>query len=80
MSEDSANRAPPDFADLVYDLVRQIPESQVCTYGQIAELLGYPRHARLVGTSLKVSNIRRQFIGCIRAIDGHDGEWVRGIY
>lgn len=36
----------------IYDLVRKIPEGKVATYGQIAGLLGYPRHARYVGQAL----------------------------
>lgn len=54
MVEEAPSKAPPDFAELVYALVRQIPESRVCTYGQIAEWTGYPKHARLVGAVLKV--------------------------
>lgn len=36
----------------IYELVRRIPKGQVATYGQIARLLGYPRHARQVGYAL----------------------------
>ncbi len=36
----------------IYDLVRQIPMGQVATYGQIAALLGRPRHARQIGYAL----------------------------
>lgn len=36
----------------VYDMVRQIPPGQVCTYGQLARLLGNPRLARVVGYAL----------------------------
>lgn len=35
-----------------YALIRQIPEGRVATYGQIAQLAGYPRHARQVGYAL----------------------------
>ena len=37
----------------VYDIVAQIPTGHVLTYGCIAELAGWPRHARLVGRALK---------------------------
>ncbi|UPH47094.1 MGMT family protein [Methylophaga pinxianii] len=30
-----------------------IPKGKVATYGQIARVCGYPRHARYVGTILK---------------------------
>lgn len=36
----------------IYDLVRQIPPGKVATYGQIADLLGKPRHARQIGYAL----------------------------
>jgi methylated-DNA-protein-cysteine methyltransferase related protein len=36
----------------IYDVVRQIPYGQVATYGQVAELAGLPRRARLVGYAL----------------------------
>lgn len=39
------------YAD-VYNVVSQIPQGCVLTYGGIARLLGWPRHARLVGRAL----------------------------
>lgn len=36
----------------IYNLVKQIPEGRVATYGQIANLLGFPRHARQIGYAL----------------------------
>lgn len=36
----------------IYAVVRQIPEGQVATYGQVAQLAGLPRRARLVGYAL----------------------------
>ena len=36
----------------VYDMVCSIPEGKVATYGQIARLLGRPRHARQIGYAL----------------------------
>jgi len=38
--------------DAVYKLVRRIPAGRVATYGQIAALTGFPRHARQVGYAL----------------------------
>jgi methylated-DNA-protein-cysteine methyltransferase-like protein len=40
------------FRHAVYALVRKIPKGKVATYGQLAALLGRPRHARHVGTAL----------------------------
>jgi methylated-DNA-protein-cysteine methyltransferase-like protein len=36
----------------IYQIVRQIPEGKVATYGQIAELAGFHGQARLVGYAL----------------------------
>lgn len=36
----------------VYDLVRKIPQGQVMTYGQIAQILGKPKATRAVGNIL----------------------------
>ncbi|BGP40185.1 Alkyltransferase-like protein 1 [Rhodotorula kratochvilovae] len=43
-----------DFNAAVYECVRRIPEGKVCSYGQIAKLIGHPRHSRMVGAALKV--------------------------
>lgn len=38
--------------DLVYEWVRQIPSGRVCSYGQIARLMGNPRLSRVVGYAM----------------------------
>lgn len=38
--------------DQIYRVVSRIPKGQVATYGQIAAVLGYPRHARQIGYAL----------------------------
>ena len=43
---------PTAFRPRVLGLVAHIPEGRVATYGQIAELAGYPRRARHVGFAL----------------------------
>lgn len=35
-----------------YDIIKNIPEGRVASYGQIAALAGHPRHARHVGFAL----------------------------
>lgn len=42
-----------ELAPKVYALVRDIPPGRVATYGQLAALLGYPAHSRLVGRIMK---------------------------
>ncbi len=41
-----------EFERKIYDAVCLIPEGRVATYGQIAQLAGYPRAARAVGNAL----------------------------
>jgi methylated-DNA-protein-cysteine methyltransferase-like protein len=36
----------------IYDIARRIPRGKVATYGQIARLAGFPKHARLVGYAM----------------------------
>lgn len=38
-----------NFRDRIFELVSQIPEGRVMTYGQIAAMCGNPRAARIVG-------------------------------
>ena len=40
---------PSETRQLIYAVVAQVPKGRVATYGQIAELAGMPRRARLVG-------------------------------
>lgn len=40
----------------IYEVVKQIPAGNVSTYGDIANLAGLPRHARLVGYALSALN------------------------
>lgn len=42
------------FFQKVYELVKQVPEGHVVTYGQIAGALGNPRQARQVGWAMRV--------------------------
>src|SRR5215207_2291776 len=39
--------------EMVVAAVRRIPRGKVCTYGNVAEVAGLPRRARLVGTVLR---------------------------
>ncbi len=42
-----------DINELIWQVVARIPPGKVATYGQVAALAGYPRHARYVGSTLK---------------------------
>lgn len=41
-----------EFANKVYEIVRNIPRGNVATYGLIAFLCGYPKRSRMVGQAL----------------------------
>jgi methylated-DNA-protein-cysteine methyltransferase-like protein len=38
-----------DFRNKIYDLMAQVPEGRVTTYGDLAALVGHPYAARIVG-------------------------------
>jgi methylated-DNA-protein-cysteine methyltransferase related protein len=42
----------------IIEAIRRIPRGRVCTYGNVAEVAGVPRRARLVGTILKTTTAR----------------------
>ena len=42
------------FREQVYQAVTRVPPGRVVTYGQVADHLGAPRSARLVGRALRV--------------------------
>lgn len=50
---DQENLEGPTPEQRIWQVVSQIPKGNVATYGQIAALAGMPRHARLVGRTLK---------------------------
>jgi len=52
---------------LFYDMIKRIPRGRVATYGQIAELVDLPGHARQVGYALNALP------------EGHDVPWQRVI-
>lgn len=66
------------FKEQVYFIVSQIPEGEVLTYKEVAELAGRPLACRAVGTILS-KNYDPQ-IPCHRVVrsDGRLGEYNRG--
>lgn len=51
-------------AEKLYQLVEQIPYGKVASYGQLAKILGFPKHARWVGKQLSL-------LPCDRKIPWH---------
>ncbi len=47
-----ANTDTDNLYTQVYEMVCEIPEGRVASYGQVARLIGRPRHARQVGYAL----------------------------
>lgn len=45
-----------DFFDMVYQVVRLIPEGRVTSYGAIAKYLGSPQSSRMVGWAMNGSH------------------------
>ena len=45
-----------NFFEKVYNVVRQIPEGRVTSYGAIAKYLGAPKSARMVGWAMNASH------------------------
>jgi methylated-DNA-protein-cysteine methyltransferase-like protein len=43
----------PEPAERIWQVVAMIPAGRVASYGQVAALAGMPRHARLVGRTLR---------------------------
>lgn len=64
------------FFARVYEVVEQIPEGMVATYGQVAKLVGEPRKARYVGFALH-SNPRPGIVPCHRVVFA-DGRLAEG--
>ncbi len=58
-----------DFFQRVYELVRQIPQGKITTYGQIAKLLGTARSARMVGWALNKSGGLVPFVPAHRVVN-----------
>jgi methylated-DNA-protein-cysteine methyltransferase-like protein len=51
-----SNSNTDNFFERVYEIVRQIPEGKVTSYGAIAKALGTARSARMVGWAMNASH------------------------
>jgi methylated-DNA-protein-cysteine methyltransferase-like protein len=47
----------PDFFELVYAIVREIPHGRVTSYGVIAKALGTPKSSRMVGYAMNAAHV-----------------------
>ena len=59
--------------ELIYQvlaIVQEIPFGKVATYGQIAQLSGHPKNARLVGKILKMADLFGSYL-CHRVVNSN---------
>jgi methylated-DNA-protein-cysteine methyltransferase-like protein len=57
------------FFDRVYELVKQIPEGRVTTYGAIARYTGAPQASRMVGWAMNASHFHSELIPAHRVVN-----------
>jgi methylated-DNA-protein-cysteine methyltransferase-like protein len=58
-----------EYEEIFYEIVKEIPCGKVASYGMIAKMAGYPRHARAVGRALH-QNPCQDEIPCHRVVFG----------
>ncbi|MFN4233178.1 MAG: MGMT family protein [Bacteroidia bacterium] len=58
-----------DFFEMVYQVVRLIPEGRVTTYGAIAKYLGAARSSRMVGWAMNVSHSQKEYVPAHRVVN-----------
>ncbi len=62
----------------IVDVLMALQEGEVVTYGEVAEVAGYPRHARLVGRILRTTEFEvpwwRVVNAAGRLVPGHERE------
>lgn len=56
-------------AEEVYQLVRQIPEGRVTTYGAIAKMLDKPQGARMVGWIMNKAHVAEKYVPAHRVVN-----------
>lgn len=58
-----------DFFEMVYQVVRLIPEGRVTTYGAIAKYLGAARSSRMVGWAMNASHSQKEYVPAHRVVN-----------
>ena len=58
-----------DFFQKVYEVVRQIPAGRVTSYGAIANYLGSPGAARMVGWAMNASHSHSHYVPAHRVVN-----------
>ncbi|HEX7415349.1 MAG TPA: MGMT family protein [Bacteroidia bacterium] len=65
----SPSSTPPDFFDMVYQVVRLIPRGRVTSYGAIAKYLGAAGSSRLVGYAMNGSHNKKPRVPAHRVVN-----------
>ena len=65
------------FYNDVYNIVSQIPEGRVMTYGVIADLMGWGKHQRMVGKALKKAPSELN-LPCHRVVSSNGAPFLTG--
>jgi methylated-DNA-protein-cysteine methyltransferase related protein len=60
---------PPDFFDMVYQVVRLVPRGRVTTYGAIARYLGAAGSSRLVGYAMNNAHGQKPRVPAHRVVN-----------
>ena len=63
------NKTPPDFFEMVYQVVRLIPKGRVTSYGAIAKYLGAAGSSRLVGYAMNGSHTQKPKVPAHRVVN-----------
>jgi methylated-DNA-protein-cysteine methyltransferase-like protein len=58
-----------DFFKMVFEVVKQIPEGRVTSYGAIARYLGMARSSRMVGWAMNSSHTQPDYIPAHRVVN-----------
>jgi methylated-DNA-protein-cysteine methyltransferase-like protein len=65
----SESNTPPDFFDMVYQVVRLIPKGRVTSYGAIAKYLGAAGSSRLVGYAMHGAHNQKPKVPAHRVVN-----------
>lgn len=63
------NKTPPDFYDMVYQVVRLIPKGRVTSYGAIAKYLGATGASRQVGYAMNNAHNQKPKVPAHRVLN-----------
>jgi len=58
-----------EYEEIFYEIVKEIPCGKVASYGMIAKMAGYPRHARAVGRVMHQNPYQGE-VPCHRVVFG----------